>query len=98
MRNYDGEYAIRNNGQKEKTIDHAYTPSGNTSLFTGNINMATSDGKENMFKNSRDGVPSFGRVPAHRESMGVSTIGDNRLYANTNIDRIQDTNVEETVD
>ena len=95
MRNYDGEYAIRNNGQKEKTIDHAYTPSGNTSLFTGNINMATSDGKENMFKNSRDGVPSFGRVPAHRESMGVSTIGDNRLYANTNIDRIQDTNVEE---
>lgn len=94
-RNYDAEYAIQNDGLKEKTIDIAYTPSGNTKLFNGNINMPTTDHKESLYRNSRDGVPTFAHIPSHRDNMGVSTIGDNGLYANQNIDRMQDTQVAE---
>lgn len=95
LRNYDAEYAIRNDGSKEKTVDIAYTPSGNTKLFNGTIHMPTTDNKESLYRNSRDSVPSYPQVLSHRENMGVSTIGDDSLIQNQQMNRIRDMNVQE---
>jgi len=95
LRNYDAEYAILNDGQKEKTINVAYTPSGNTSIFNNHFHMPTTEEREVLYQNSRDGVPTFPNLNISRDNMGISTIGDNSLYSSQHIDRMQDTKVSD---
>jgi hypothetical protein len=84
-RTYDAEYNQRNNDLKSSTVA-SYTPGGNMSLYSGDINM-TGKAKDAWQKNTRALDPTMpGQTPSIG-SMGQQSSTSNSLYSNIQLDR-----------
>jgi hypothetical protein len=84
-RTYDAEYNQRNNDLKSSTIA-SYTPGGNMSLYSGDINM-TGKAKDAFQKNTRALDPTMPRQTPSIGSMGQQSSTQNSLYSNIQLDR-----------
>lgn len=84
-RTYDAEYNQRNNDLKSSTVA-SYTPGGNMSLYSGDINM-TGKAKDAFQKNTRALDPTMPRQTPSIGSMGQQSSTQNSLYSNIQLDR-----------
>lgn len=80
-RTYNAEYNQRNNDVKSSTLT-SYTPSGNISLFTNDMNMSS---KAKEIANQRYNTPTMPFMSPSLEIMGKQTSGSQSDSFNSNI-------------
>jgi hypothetical protein len=88
-RNYDAEYAQRNNEVKSSTLT-SYTPTGNMVLFNSDTNLSTAR-NDAAQKNTRPLAPTYGpTVTVGAYEYGMLSTAANRLTSKIELDRNTD--------